>query len=201
MLHNGIVEQRTLELVKKIQTIPEFKELLLVGGTGLALQLGHRKSIDIDLFGRIENSENIVEKLKKIGDLKIISTSQTINIFFLDNIKVDIVNYYYEWLHNPIIYENIKIASIKDISAMKLSAITNRGSKKDFIDLFFLLKKFTLKEMMKFYLKKYSEGNEFIVLKSLGYFNDAEEEPMPFMFEKIEWKDIKEKIIQEITKY
>ncbi len=202
MLHIRTVDKRTLGLIKKIQSISEFNNLRLVGGTSLALQLGHRKSVDIDFFGKIEIEPNfIIQKLKNIGELKIISTSKTINIFFLDNIKVDIVNYPYKWLDKIIFTEDISLASIIDISAMKLSAITNRGTKKDFIDLFFLMKEFPLKKLMTLYLEKYPEGNEFLVLKSLGYFEDAEDEPMPYMFEKIEWEDIKEKIRQEIAKY
>lgn len=202
MLHFRTVDKRTLELLRNLQAIPEFKELRLVGGTSLALQIGHRKSIDLDLFGKCNIEPNIiVEKLKSLGDLKIISISKTINIFFLNNIKVDIVNYSYNWIDDFVLFDNFKIASIIDVSAMKLSAITNRGTKKDFIDLFFLMKEFPLKKMMKFYLEKYTEGNEFLVLKSLGYFNDAENEPMPYMFEQIDWQEVKAKIKQEVVRY
>jgi len=202
MLQYKTVDKTTLGLIKAIQSVPEFKTLKLVGGTNLALQIGHRKSVDIDLFGNLEiDSTLIVKKLKKIGDLKVISLSKTINIFFLNNIKVDIVNYPYKWLNNPIIFDKINLASLNDIAAMKLSAITNRGSKKDFIDLFFLLKKRSLKQMLFLYLQKYSEGNEFLVLKSLGYFDDADQEPMPFMFEKTEWSEVKNKIKQTVSEY
>ena len=202
MLQYKTVDKTTLGLIKAIQSVPEFKTLKLVGGTNLALQIGHRKSVDIDLFGNLEiDSTLIVKKLKKIGDLKVISLSKTINIFFLNNIKVDIVNYPYKWLNNPIIFDKINLASLNDIAAMKLSAITNRGSKKDFIDLFFLLKKQSLKQMLLLYLQKYSEGNEFLVLKSLGYFDDADQEPMPFMFEKTEWSEVKNKIKQTVSEY
>ncbi|RLD47566.1 MAG: hypothetical protein DRI94_13845 [Bacteroidetes bacterium] len=202
MLQYKAVDKTTLGLIKAIQSVPEFKALKLVGGTNLALQIGHRKSVDIDLFGKLElDSSFIVKKLKKIGNLKVISLSKTINIFFLNNIKVDIVNYPYKWLNNPIISDRIKLASLNDIAAMKLSAITNRGSKKDFIDIYFLLKKLSLKQMLLLYLQKYSEGNEFLVLKSLGYFDDAESEPMPFMFEKTEWSEVKNKIKQTVSEY
>jgi len=202
MLQYKTVDKTTLGLIKAIQSVPEFKTLKLVGGTNLALQIGHRKSVDIDLFGNLEiDSTLIVKKLKKIGDVKVISLSKTINIFFLNNIKVDIVNYPYKWLNNPIIFDKINLASLNDIAAMKLSAITNRGSKKDFIDLFFLLKKRSLKQMLFLYLQKYSEGNEFLVLKSLGYFDDADQEPMPFMFEKTEWSEVKNKIKQTVSEY
>ncbi len=84
---------------------------------------------------------------------------------------------------------------------MKLAAITGRGSKKDFIDIYFLLKKFSLKELMAFYNKKYFDGSEYMVIKSLTYFGDAEPDPMPEMIKDINWKTVKETIRSEIEKY
>lgn len=143
----------------------------------------------------------LLQKLKHIGSLKVLSASKAINIFLLDNVKVDVVDYDYDWLAEPVFDRQLKLASIADIAAMKLSAITNRGTKKDFIDIFFLLERFSLSEMMSFYSSKYPEGNEFLVLKSLGYFADAEDEPMPFMFENIMWKSVKEKIKSTVRAY
>jgi hypothetical protein len=202
MLHFRTVEPKTLELLKEIQKIPEFKDLRLVGGTGLSLQYGHRKSVDIDLFGKTSiDTDELAFLLEKIGKVEKLSLSKTINIFTVDNIKVDIVNYPYKWLDNPLIADNIKIASDVDIAAMKLSAITNRGTKKDFVDLFYLLKVFSIKDMLRFYSKKYNDGNVFLVLKSLVYFDEAEPEPMPYMFEQFSWQDIKDKIRFVVTKY
>ncbi len=77
---------------------------------------------------------------------------------------------------------------------MKLNAITGRGSKKDFVDLYFLLKKFTLDEMIGFYNEKYFDGSEFLVKKSLAYFDDADKEQMPIMNTDIDWEEIKSTI-------
>ena len=74
---------------------------------------------------------------------------------------------------------------------MKLNAIAGRGSRKDFIDLYFLLKKYSLTEMLDFYKQKYIDGSEFMVIKSLNYFEDADSEEMPIMIEKISWNEIK----------
>ena len=81
---------------------------------------------------------------------------------------------------------------------MKLAAITGRGSKKDFIDLFFLLIEFTLKEMLEFYTMKYSDGSTFMVLKSLTYFDDADLEPNPFMLVPLEWEKVKATITKRV---
>ncbi len=202
MLHYTTVDPQTLELLKKIQICPVFNQLRLVGGTGLALQYGHRKSVDIDLFGNI-NTENIEIKdnLNKIGELKTISISKYIKIFTVNGIKVDIVNYPYPWLFKSIVEDNINLADDKDIAAMKLSAITNRGTKKDFIDIYFLLQKYSLKSLMSFYEKKYHDGSIFLVLKSLMYFVDAENEQMPEMLLDTDWNTIKKYIIAESEKY
>jgi hypothetical protein len=91
--------------------------------------------------------------------------------------------------------------STKDIAAMKLNAIAGRGSKKDFIDLYFLLKEFSLEEILSFYEKKYQDGSVFMVQKSLTYFENADEQLNPKMLEKtFNWETCKQKIISEVLK-
>jgi predicted nucleotidyltransferase component of viral defense system len=202
MLHYKTIDTKTLELLRGIQEIETFKNLRLVGGTSLALQIGHRVSIDIDLFGELTSDKiEIATALKELGKLKTISQTNNIHIYSLNNIKTDIVNYPYPWLENEIVIDKLVLASIKDISAMKIAAITGRGSKKDFIDIYYLLKTFTLSQMINFYEKKYDDGSKFMALKSLAYFNDADEEIMPKMFEPISWESIKSNIKQALNDY
>lgn len=202
MLHLSAVDTTTLELLKSLMTIKAFYRTRLVGGTALALQLGHRKSIDIDLFGEIDfRSINKAKTFEKFREIKTIKASDNINILLVDGVKVDFVNYTYPWLEEQIVTQEIRIAGLKDIAAMKLAAITGRGSKKDFIDIYFLLKAFSLKELMAFYNQKYSDGSEYMVLKSLTYFGDAEPDPMPEMLMDINWETAKETIITEAEKY
>ncbi len=201
MLHYKTIDTKTLELLKNIQNISFFQDLYLVGGTALALQIGHRRSIDIDLFGKIKGKrEDFLPELLKLGNLKTIQYSQNIHVFSIDDIKVDIVNYSYPWIGTPLKDNDIKLSSLKDIAAMKLSAITGRGTKKDFIDIYFLLNYFTLDEMIEFYNKKYQDGSIFLVMRSLIYFDDAEGDLMPTMFNYVSWTDVKKKIIKEVKK-
>ncbi len=175
MLQYQTVDPETPELLKKLQKMSEFSKLRLVGGTSLALQTGHRKSVDIDLFGKIDfENYNILPELNKVGPLVILKQSKNINIFLIDEIKVDFVNCFYEWIDKPINEDGLILASKRDIAAMKLAAVTGRGNKKDFIDIFFLSEEFSLKEMPDFYMKKYPDDSQFLVLKSLTYFKDAE---------------------------
>jgi hypothetical protein len=182
--------------------VPEFEELYLVGGTSLALQLGHRISVDIDLFGKAELTEfEMSEIVKKFGQVTLINKSKNISVYSINGIKVDIVNYPYKWIETPLQIEGIRLAGKKDIAAMKLNAIAGRGSKKDFADLYFLLNEFTLNEMMGFYKEKYSEGSEFLVLKSLTWFDDADTEPEINWLTKQNWPDIKQSILKATAQY
>lgn len=166
----------------------------------MALQLGHRNSIDLDFFGTVpETSEEILDALRENHEVTIIKESKNIHIYLIDGVKVDIVNYKYGWIDTPIEEDGIRLAGIKDIAAMKVAAIIGRGTKKDFIDLCFLLKQFSLKEILELYLQKYPDGSLFIALKSLSYFEDAEADPMPNMFEDVNWPDIKAFIRDSIS--
>lgn len=201
MLHLETIEPKTLELLRRLQSLSIFEHSRLVGGTALALQLGHRKSIDLDMFGTIEaTSEEIQDACRNAGELEISKTSKNINIYWVDGIKVDCVNYPYEWLEECKVLDGLRLASVNDIAAMKISAIINRGTKKDFIDLHFLLKEMSLNQILDLYDKKYPDGSRFIAIKSLTYFEDAESDPMPYMFNDVTWDDVKGSIISEIQK-
>ncbi len=195
MLHLATIEPKTLDLLKSLQALPLFANTRLVGGTALALQLGHRKSIDIDLFGSIEDiPELFKEECSSIGAMQLGTFSKNFKIFWINGIKVDTVNYPYKWIDECVIIDGVRLASKQDIAAMKISAIINRGTKKDFIDLYYLLREFSLHQILQLYMTKYPDGSEFIALKSLTYYEDAETDPMPYMFENISWEDIKSAI-------
>lgn len=201
MLHLETIEPKTLELLRKLQSLSIFENSRLVGGTALALQLGHRKSIDLDIFGKIAATpEEIQETCSEVGSFEISKTSKNINIYWVDGIKVDCVNYPYEWLEECRVLDGVRLASISDIASMKISAIINRGTKKDFIDLHFLLKEMSLNHILDLYDQKYTDGSRFIAIKSLTYFEDAESDPMPYMFEDVTWEDVKKSIIAAVQK-
>ena len=202
MLYYKTIEPATLGILKKIQRIDIFSNLRLVGGTALALQIGHRKSIDLDFFGIIENENiEITIALEKIGKVNIIKNSKSINIYTIDNIKVDIVNYPYHWLEKPNTEDNLFLAGLKDIAAMKLAAISGRGTKKDFFDLYFLLQNFTLEEMLNFYEQKFPSGSVFLVIKSLLYFIDADKSEQPEMIISADWSEVKRTIEYTLENY
>ena len=196
MLQYKTIEPGTLQLLKSLQALPLLQGLRLVGGTALALQLGHRKSVDLDLFGDFSaEGIEIRDTLEEQFSVSVIKESKNIKIYQVDGIKVDLVNYSrYPWIDNPIEEDGITLAGIKDIAAMKVAAIIGRGTKKDFIDMNRLLQIYSLKEILDMYMQKYPDGSLFIAMKSLSYFEDAESDPMPFMFDEIDWGVVKASI-------
>lgn len=199
MLYRQTVRPELLELLEKLMSEPLFNEFNLVGGTSLALQIGHRNSIDIDLFGQTEiPQEDILNYFNDLEKVIVHNKSKAIIQLSIDNMKVDFVKYNYPLLKPVREIDGIRFVSKEDIAAMKLNAIAGRGSKKDFIDLFFLLDYFSLDEMITFYQQKYHDGNQFIVLKSLNYFADADTQADPIMLNDFSWEEAKKKINTEV---
>ena len=202
MLHYETIHPDTLELLRKIQSLEMFKDARLVGGTALALQLGHRKSIDLDFFGSVDASlQEIASALSTFASVSPLSESSMKRFLIVDGVKVDVVNYPYSWIDEPVIEDGVALAGIKDIAAMKLSAITNGGTRKDFVDFYFLLKYFSFEELINLYVQKYSDTQLFTTLKSLTYFDDAEQDPMPAMMVTLEWEDVKSLIVAEVGRF
>lgn len=175
----------------------------MAGGTALALQLGHRQSIDLDWFsGQDFSNEKIKKNLVLLGNFKLISEENGTIHGALDEIRVSFLHYGYNLLFPLIKFENINLADERDIAAMKIDAVSSRGSKKDFIDLYYLFKKYSLAELIGFFEKKYKniEYNKLHILKSLSYFDDAESDPTPVMVQDIEWGAIKKVIVDKVKK-
>jgi predicted nucleotidyltransferase component of viral defense system len=200
MLSYKTIEPHTLELLKKLSQEPFLAKTRLVGGTALALQYGHRMSIDLDFFGEIEEDNTTIrEILRKIGPISVYKETTNIKIYSINGIKIDFVNYKYPWIDTVIEKDGLRLASPKDIAAMKINAVEGRGTKKDFIDMYFLLQHYTLEDILKFYAEKYPENSIFRGLMSLTYFEDAENELMPIMFSNIKWNDMKQFILDKVS--
>ena len=202
MLQYTAVDSATLELLKNLMNEPVFYGLRLAGGTALALQIGHRRSVDLDLFGSMaDDIYTITQKLNEMGKVNLLNQTENIHIYLVNGIKVDLVNYPYSWLEDAITTDGIRLAGIKDIAAMKLAAVTGRGTRKDFVDLYFLLQQYTLREMFSFYEQKYPDGSSFLVLKSLTYFDDANQDQSPQMLQQVNWEVIKKTITSAVDEF
>ena len=127
--------------------------------------------------------------------------TKRIKAYFLNNVKVDVVNYDYQWIDKPVIEDGLRLASPKDIAAMKVNAVIGRGTKKDFVDVYFLLQHYSFDEIIQFYLQKYTDGSEYRALLSMSYFADADPQPMPYMFQQVTWNQVKEFIRHQVDEY
>lgn len=203
MLSIQTIHPNTLELLKKLASQPELAQTRLVGGTALALQYGHRQSIDLDFFGALpEDKDELVEMTRRVGNVLVTNRSKMIVQTVVNQVKVDFVDYSrYAWIDDPVQGDGFLLASDKDIAAMKVNAIIGRGTRKDFIDLYVLLQHYSLTEILEFYKQKYPEFSEYRALLSMTYFEDAEMQDMPKMFIEIPWDEMKSTIIKAVKDY
>ena len=186
----------TLRAIKLISNFPEIKKAYLAGGTALALQLGHRISVDLDFFTQEEfNETETSTKLASISEFVQEGTAKWTIWGKISQTKFSMFYYKYPLLEPTSSFEGIRLASLADIAAMKIHAIEDRGTRRDFVDVYFLSQKYTLEEMLGFYQKKYSilEDHLYSILRALDYFEDAEQESqMPKMIIDVNWEEIKE---------
>ncbi len=203
MLHLQTILPDTLELLKRLSAQPEMQGMRLVGGTSLALQYGHRQSVDLDFFGQLTVSQDdILSMMERMGSYRLRNRTSSILQLIVDDVMVDIVDYSrYPWIDDPVCHEGVTLASPKDIAAMKINAIEGRGSRKDFIDIYLLLQHYSMDDLLAFYSQKYPNYSIFRALLSLTYFDDAESEAMPIMFIPDTWDDIKAHISATVSKY
>jgi hypothetical protein len=183
MLFKDAVEAGTLELLRKLQTTDILRDFHLAGGTALALQIGHRKSIDLDLFTHSSfDVEYVLGVLERYFDFYSDYTSVNTIKGSVNFVKTDLIAHQYPLVDKIITDEGVRLYSLPDIAAMKLNAIAGNGTRfKDFIDIYFILQQFTLKEILGFYKVKYKQRNLLHVLKSLVYFDDINYSDAPEM--------------------
>lgn len=198
MLHLRAIEPGTLGLLKSLMQEPLLANNFLVGGTSLALQMGHRLSIDLDLFTHEPfDAEQLFESMRQKYSVQPLTVTDSIFIVVLEGIKVDCVHFKYPFSF-PILHEGgVRIADMRDIAPMKLDAVTKRGSKKDFYDMYYLFERFTPHQILEWYNNMFQHSTSMHVIRSLTYFEDAEVTEMPVIFdEKVTWILVKERMVQ-----
>jgi len=207
MLFKTAVEPATLELLKSLQSRDYLEGFNLVGGTALALYMGHRKSIDIDLFSNFAfDASVLLESIQQDYPLELYNTSSNTIKGSIENVNIDIIAHRYPYLNVPSLIDGILILSVPDLIAMKLNAISVSGQRaKDFIDIYFILEEniFKISDMLKFYQLKYNQQGDMHILKSLIYFEDIDLSGWPVLLKKtsLKWNDVKKKIEKEVLRY
>ena len=197
MLHRETVSPELLDLTKKLMQDDKLQDFRLVGGTALALLFGHRTSIDIDLFTNKEfDAKSLQDHIdEKYGPSTSRSTTNSV-MCRIDNIKVDMIAHRYQWLEPSLKTDGLRMASAKDISAMKIHAINQAGTRqKDFVDLYFLLEKYSLNEMVQGYGKKYPEGFPNIAKESVRSFDRVTiDDPIKVFDKEITWREVEKRL-------
>lgn len=210
MLCYTTINPTTLELLKRLMKFESIKNFYLVGGTSLALQLGHRISFDLDLFMENEfETQYIVNEIQSNFRFKIVQqkekNSLIINIEFpIESgkfVKTDLLRYQYPLINALLEVDGLRLSSLEDIITMKLSAIANRGAKKDFFDIYELLDRYSLEQMMALFAKKFPNIEHFHILKSLTYFDDAENDFDPVSLKNTPWLKVKKRISEAVKVY
>ena len=167
----------------------------LAGGTALALQLGHRWSEDLDFFSEHKfDSFSLIAGLSKIDEFLVTGQEEGTVHGLMENVKLSFLYYPYSLLEDFQVYRGIKVAGIRDIALMKIMALVQRGTKRDFIDLYFIEKEaIKIEELINLFSQKFriTSYQPMLVYKSLGYFEDADREVTPKMFKEVSWEEIK----------
>lgn len=184
----------TVNALKIVSDSAAIKQAYLAGGTALALHLGHRVSVDLDFFTQNSFDEQALNlELSQFPQYKENRLAWQTVLGSVGETKFSIFYYKYKIIDETSDFMGIKLAGKKDIAAMKILALSDRGTKRDFIDTYFLSKDFSLEEIFGFYDQKYSNLNDKIYhfIKSLNYFVDADMDKMPNMLVPANWENIK----------
>jgi hypothetical protein len=202
-MHDKVLPGRSRRLLARLEALnsPELEGWTLVGGTGLALQVGHRTSDDFD-FIRVDamNADRLDRVLRGTGAVETLQKEEGTLTVLASSVKLSFFSVPDPFLFAAQSYAFFKVADLRDIALMKLAAISSRGSRKDFVDLHTILRGgLALEQCFRWLPRKYGKGrlNAYHVLRSLTYFEDAEREPMPRMLEPFDWRECKAFFVRE----
>jgi hypothetical protein len=204
MLHKETVRPETLGLLKELMSIKELEKFRLVGGTALSLLLGHRESIDLDLFtDEPFDRDLIVHTLQdRFPSFSFEGVKSPRSFFtYINEVKVDFVFTFEPFTFPYEIEDGVRFASIEEIIALKLNAIARRGAKKDFWDLYELLDHYSFEQMISFYQTRYPNNALMMIAKSITYFAEADLQPDPYCFKNLKWSEIKKTILKKFNIY
>jgi hypothetical protein len=201
-LHREALGRSQRLLLPRLAPLARQHGFYLAGGTSLALQLGHRRSVDFDWFRK----DPIGDPLRLAADLRTPDfrfETDRVETGTLhgraSGVRVSFLEYGYPLLGALREVEGLRLASLEDIAAMKLAAVVQRGSKKDFIDVFALGRHFALGDMLACYRKKYGVEDVGHVLVALAWFDDADRERTPMLLQRQSWPDVKATIRGWVT--
>ena len=207
--HQEILPSDSHKVLRELISALPLSEFYLAGGTGLALLYGHRLSRDFDFFSaQLFDEDSLIQCMQWLHDLTIVAKSEHTVHITLKSLKVSFLGYSYPLLfpmkqYRPAEGVSIDVADERDIACMKISAISSRGTRRDFVDLYEVARQYSLPELYGLFQKKFflAPYNNVHILKSLTYFADAESEPMPNMLIPLSWDTVKQYFVSEVPKF
>jgi hypothetical protein len=205
MLYLNTVSAELVKLARAVMALPEISPFRMVGGTALALQIGHRNSVDIDLFSNEKVSKNLLAvALEKAFPNNVFDVTSYNLVATIQGVKLEIFDDWHSpFRHEPIVQDGLRLASIKDIASFKLDAIIERREKKDYIDLYFLFNILGAANV----LEEYKQSNPFVSVKSI-LFALAEvsaardnKSVMPNLVSEVNWQDVETLMLEAARNY
>jgi hypothetical protein len=192
--HVRVISPETERALRELKQTPLLTAFYLAGGTGLALHIAHRRSMDLDFFSQESfDADSVVSTLRFSPGFRVLGKGEATVHTQVRGTKVSFLGYPYPLLFSPAPFSEVMVADPRDIACMKISAIAGRGTRRDFIDLYAVATLYGLPQLVEWFKEKFRPADYSVVhlLKSLTYFEDAEQDPMPDMLVPMTWEEVK----------
>jgi Nucleotidyl transferase AbiEii toxin, Type IV TA system len=199
--HSEAITLSTAQTLHQLSIASILSDFYLAGGTGLALQLGHRISEDLDFFTKdLFDEEALIQRIQRMPAFSVVAKAPSTIHANIQGTKVSFLGYAYPMLYPLARFPEVRIADTGDIACMKISAIASRGTKRDFVDLYVCAQRRDVAELLRLFDRKYARAaySKIHILKSLTFFEDAEKDPMPHLLTPIDWGEVKRFFLREI---
>lgn len=205
LAYQQVLDRKRLALLPTLKRLTQ-KEFYLAGGTALALQLQHRRSEDFDFYTMKEfDPQRLYQEVSvRVQQPQMVRIADGTLIMRVNGVECSAFRYPYPLLRPLVANQYLRVASLEDIAAMKLAAIIQRGARRDYFDLYVLLQRFTLKQLLALARKKYQGFNEYVALQALVYFEDAERDPeeqRSRLFAQTTWDEVKRVLEQQVKAF
>src|SRR5271165_355780 len=199
--HPEVMTAQARAAIGFLRDFPLLDRFYLAGGTGLALQFGHRLSQDLDFFATdLFDEQSLIQRLQAMTEFSLVAEAPHTLHTTIQGSRVTFLGYTYPLLFPFVRFLDVAVADPRDIACMKVSAIASRGTKRDFVDLYVSAGRFGLANILEWFDRKYAQThhNKLHLLKSLTFFDDAEKDPMPHMLVLLDWEEVKRFFVQGV---
>jgi len=201
--HGEVLTASAEATLRALQGASLLENFYLAGGTGLALQFGHRLSHDLDFFAsELFDEELLLQRLQTLREFSLVAKAPHTLHATVEELRVTFLGYSYPLLFPCATFQEVTVADPRDIACMKLSTVASRGTKRDFVDLYTAAQRFGLASILQWFERKYAQAryNRLHLLKSLTFFDDAEKDPMPHMLAPLAWGEVTRFFLQEVPR-